>query len=56
MGSHVDTRSRGKKKDKVYDDGARKRRASFKQYLRDLEEELLEEELEDLEDDDDDVK
>jgi hypothetical protein len=54
MGSHVDTRSR-KKKDKVFDEGARKRRASFKQYLRDLEEELLEEELDDLKDDDDEL-
>lgn len=44
MGTHIDTRQRKKQKSADFDKGARKQRASFKQYLRELDEELLEEE------------
>jgi hypothetical protein len=47
MGNHIDTRDKRKKVRENFDDAARRRKASFKQYLRDLEEELLDEELED---------
>jgi hypothetical protein len=52
MGSHVDTRERRRKQIKEHDESARKRRASFKQYLRRVEEEFLEDELPDEIDDD----
>jgi hypothetical protein len=45
MGSHIDTRDQKRKKVKEHDEFARKRRASFKQYLRDIEEDLLDEDL-----------
>lgn len=51
MGEHIDNRAPKRKKVKEYDEGARHRRTSFKQYLRDLDEEILEQELEDAEDD-----
>lgn len=41
MGTHI-PRDQQRRKIKEHDDMARRRRASFKQYLRDLEEELLE--------------
>ena len=49
MGEHIDSRKYGKRNKKVNEGGdpaARARRVSFKHYLRDLEEELLDEELE----------
>jgi hypothetical protein len=46
MGQHINTKST-KRKVKEHDEGARRQRTSFKQYLRNLEESLLEEELED---------
>lgn len=46
MGEHIDYRSK-KKKIKEHDAGARRNRVTFKSYLRALEEELLDEELED---------
>lgn len=47
MGSHVDTRQKHTKHKRTNEDVTeRKRRASFKSYLRQLEEELLEQELE----------
>lgn len=47
MGSHVDTRQKHIKQKRTNEDvSERKRRASFKSYLRQLEEELLEQELE----------
>ncbi len=58
MGSHIDTRQKSRKQRHTNEDMAeRKRRASFKSYLRQLEEDLLDEELDvtddelDLEDD-----
>jgi len=52
MGEHIDNRAPKRKKVKEHDEGARRRRrTSFKQYLRDLDEEILEQELEDAEDD-----
>jgi hypothetical protein len=45
MGEHIDNRSTTKKKVKEHDMGARRTRVTFKNYLRDLEEELLEDEL-----------
>lgn len=50
MGEHIDTRASKRKKVKEHDEGARHRRTSFKQYLRDLDEEILEQELEDVDD------
>lgn len=47
MGTHIDTRQRKKQKRADFDKEARKQRASFKQYLRELDEELLEEEYKD---------
>jgi hypothetical protein len=44
MGNHVDTRSR-KVKVREYDELARRKRATFKQYLRDVEEDFLEEDF-----------
>ena len=55
MGSHIDTRQKQKQKHTNEDIGARKRRASFKSYLRQLEEDLLEQELEGDELDDPEV-
>lgn len=51
MGDHIDNRSSKRKKVKEHDEMARRRRTSFKQYLRDLEEELLEDDMYDDEDD-----
>ena len=53
MGNHIDNRAPKRKKIKEHDDLARHRRNSFKQYLRQLEEELLEDDLnaDDTEDD-----
>jgi hypothetical protein len=45
MGDHIDNRATKRKKVKEHDEGARHRRTSFKQYLRQLEEELLEDDL-----------
>ncbi len=45
MGEHIDNRGSRKKKVKEHDAGARRTRVTFKNYLRELEEELLEEEL-----------
>jgi hypothetical protein len=55
MGEHIDTRAPKRKKVKEHDEAARRRRASFKQYLRQVEEELLEEDLDDDFDDFDDL-
>ena len=59
MGEHIDSRKYGKRNKKVTEGGdpaARARRVSFKHYLRDLEEELLDEELEEQEIDPDEPK
>lgn len=56
MGDHIDNRAPKRKKVKEHDESARHRRTSFKQYLRQLEEELLEDDLasqDDLEQNDD---
>ncbi len=45
MGDHIDNRAQKRKKIAEHDEAARKRRASFKQYLRQLEEDLLEDDL-----------
>jgi len=45
MGSHIDIRHKPKAKHTTEEVGSRKRRASFKSYLRQLEEDLLEEEM-----------
>lgn len=45
MGNHIDNRAPKRKKVKEHDELARQRRTSFKQYLRQLEEELLEDDL-----------
>lgn len=45
MGYHIDNRTKKHKKVKEHDENARRSRTSFKQYLRELEEELLEEDL-----------
>jgi len=46
MGEHIDNRQNKRKKpQKDRDPAARLARTSFKQYLRDLDEELLEEDL-----------
>lgn len=50
MGTHI-PRDNRRKKVKEYDADARHRRTSFKQYLRNIEEEMLEEELAAVEDD-----
>jgi len=47
MGDHIDNRAQKRKKVKEHDEAARHRRTSFKQYLRQLEEELLEDDLAD---------
>jgi len=46
MGDHVDIRGGKRAKVREHDELARRRRATFKQYLRDIEEDFLEEELE----------
>lgn len=47
MGEHIDTRSlRRKKTNESEDILARKRRVTFKNYLREVEEDLLEDDLE----------
>ena len=49
MGEHIDNRSTGPRRKKVTEGPdilARKRRVTFKNYIRELEEELLEDELE----------
>jgi hypothetical protein len=43
MGNHIDTRSR-RNTVREHDELARKSRTTFKQHLRDIEEELLEDE------------
>lgn len=52
MGEHIDNR-KGFRKHKKFSEGvepaARARRVTFKSYLREIEEELLEDELEELE-------
>jgi hypothetical protein len=45
MGNHIDNRGNKRQKVKEHDELARRRRTSFKQYLQDLEEELLEADL-----------
>ena len=45
MGSHIDTRGFKRKKLGESDDMARRRRATFKQYLQQIEEDLLEDDL-----------
>lgn len=47
MGEHIDTRSPKKRKVKEHDELARRRRATFKQYLQQIEEDLLEAEEDD---------
>jgi hypothetical protein len=42
MGEHIDTRNRKKPKLKEHDELARRRRATFKQYLAQIDEDLLE--------------
>ncbi len=55
MGNHIDNRAPKRKKVQEHDEAARRRRTSFKQYLRQLEEELLEDDLDaELPDDDQD--
>jgi len=52
MGEHIDNRGpRRKKTNESEDDLARKRRVTFKNYIRELEEDLLEDDL-DVEEDD----
>lgn len=48
MGHHIDRRGTKKGRQPERDVLARKSRASFKQYLRNIEEELLEDDLDDL--------
>lgn len=50
MGDHIDTRGT-KKKVKEHDPNARRNRITFKRYVRDLEENLLNLDAEDDEDD-----
>lgn len=45
MGQHFDQRAPKRKKVQEHDEAARRRRTSFKQYLRQLEEDMLEDEL-----------
>ena len=45
MGEHIDNRISKKKKLKEHDTNARQARITFKRYLRELEEELLDEPL-----------
>jgi hypothetical protein len=45
MGEHIDTRNRKKPKLKEHDELARRRRATFKQYLAQIDEDLLEADL-----------
>jgi hypothetical protein len=52
MGEHIDTRNR-KKKTKEYNVEARRSRVTFKNYLRTVQEELLEQEMNTPDDDDD---
>lgn len=56
MGDHVDTKKYSPKRKKYVAEGqdndSRYRRITFKHYMQELEEELLEQELEDLESDD----
>lgn len=54
MGDHIDNRAPKRKKITERDESSRKARASFKQYLRQLEEDLMEEDL--AYEDDEDVK
>lgn len=58
MGTHIDTRAVRRQKTYEHDELARRKRATFKQYLRHIEEDLLIEEdaddqANDLEDDSD---
>lgn len=49
MGEHIDTRNLRRKKDlkeNAADNLARKRRVTFKNYIRELEEDLLDQDLE----------
>lgn len=46
MGQHIDTRAGQKRKLKENDPAARKRKATFKQYLNQIEEDLINDELE----------
>ena len=51
MGEHIDQRSpKRKKTNEQRDVGDRKRKASFKQYLRQVEEDLLDDEMDDFDD------
>lgn len=50
MGTHIDTRTQRRQKVKEHDRAARSRRATFKQYLRQIEEELIEDDLQSDED------
>lgn len=45
MGNHIDNRTSKRKKVKEYDEDSRRQRASFKQYLRNLKEESLEDDF-----------
>lgn len=45
MGKHIDTRPPRRVRSTDHDSLARRRRATFKQYLQDQEDELLEDEL-----------
>jgi Lon protease-like protein len=45
MGNHIDVRGSRRQKVRESDPTSRRLRATFKQYLRDLEEDLLEEDL-----------
>lgn len=58
MGEHIDNRKHAKKPKKLkesFDPQARAKRVTFKNYLRELEEELLEQDLDADADDDDDL-
>lgn len=57
MGEHIDSRKKASKRKKGNlnegSDYGRRQRVSFKNFVRDLDEELLDEELEDVEDEQD---
>jgi len=54
MGTHVDTRDT-RKKVREHDELARRKRATFKQYLRNIEEDLLEDDLGEIQEEDQDA-
>ena len=58
MGEHIDNRKHGPKRKKAFTEGsdplARRNRVTFKNYLREVEENLLEDELLEIVEDDTD--